>query len=195
MALYVIILHVPLPGLGGGGFPFSLESGRFSFSCLAIKANCLFVCFTGSKFFLGFFGLGFATLIGCLCRGLRIVMSSSLSDTDSNGSGITEAHFAKVSKEDGTFLKIIVFVCGQESITQSYTNVYMVHLSKYENSDLIKNEIILQKCSTIVINNNAFAFKYSGTNLGYPVMFVFCKCLEVCSKLFWCVHFVFALVM
>ena len=42
-------LRVPLPGLGGGGgVSLSLESGGFSFSCLAIKANCLFVGFAGS---------------------------------------------------------------------------------------------------------------------------------------------------
>ena len=112
-----------------------------------------------------------------------------------NGSGIAEAHFTKVSKEDATFLKVIVFVYGQESVIQHYTNVYVVHPSKYENSNLIKNKIIFQKCSTIVIDSNAFPFKYSGTNLGYPVTSVFCKFLEVCSKLIWHIHLVFSLVM
>ena len=92
---------------------------------------------------------------------------------------VTEAHFTKVSKEDRAFLKIIVSVCGQEPVTECYTNMYMVHLSKDENSKLIKNEIILQQCSTIIINSDAFSFKYSGTNLGYPVTSVFCELLEV----------------
>ena len=112
-----------------------------------------------------------------------------------NGSGVTEAHFAEVSEEDRVFLKIIVSVCSQEPVTEYYTNMYMVHPSKDENSNLIKNEIILQKCSTIIINSGAFSFKYSGTNLGYPVMSVFCKLLEVSPKLVWRVDFVFALVM
>ena len=61
-------LHIPLPSLGGGGgVSLSLERSGFLFSCLAIKANCLFVGFAGSEVFGGFFGLGFADLIGCLC--------------------------------------------------------------------------------------------------------------------------------
>ena len=97
-----------------------------------------------------------------------MIISSSLSDrlqcllVKLNGSGVTEAHFTEVSKEDRTFLKIIVSVCGQEPVTDCYINIYMVHLSKDENSNLIKNEIILQKCSTIIINSDAFSFKYSG---------------------------------
>ena len=112
-----------------------------------------------------------------------------------NGSGVTVAHFTEVSKEDHAFLKIIFSVCGQEPVTECYTNMFMVHLSKDENSNLIKNEIILQKCSTIIVNSDAFSFKYSGTNLGYPVTSVFCKLLEVSPELVWCVDLVFVLVM
>ena len=46
-----------------------------------------------------------------------------------------------------------------------------------------------------IVNSDAFSFKYSGTNLGYPVTSVFCELLEVSPKLVWHVDFVFALVM